>query len=250
MTWKKLFGTILVVLSTNFCFLTNEEYSLFYNGVVALSEERYDDAIAFFTLSNKQNPTHAGFLNLGLAYAKTKDWSSALWASEVALKYDPNSSSAANNAAFALKKINKDKSWSHPYSSLTKFLTGLDTQTWYMLTWFFSILTAIMVVLAFYPNSMWRSKNILFLLSILFLLLFLGTYFSGSKVTKHYVNLNYALPIHSTVKSYAREGGIKLNKHLEEGERYEILELRDQWVKLSYSDQKPVWVQLEDVRLY
>lgn len=228
-----------------FCFFTMYSFAqqdtLFEKGVAALSTGNTDKALDYFQEDVANDPSYEGYYNLSLAYLELKDWKGAFWAAEEALKWNPSSRIAIDNAKKAINNIDSSISWYHPYSWTKRIIIAVPLGFWYSLALISALLVAFFLFTLIIKGKTFRFYNYRYLL-LLFGIVFFGSLVNGVIVNHHFTSSGFVYAKEQNQPLYASQNGIVLKQTLELGNRYRILKISEEWVKVKYHDNQPVWV--------
>lgn len=218
-----------------------QQDSLFVKGIESLSKGESEHAVDYFKADVAVSPSYEGYYNLSLAYLELKDWNGAFWAAEEALKWNPTSRLAINNAKNALENLDSDTSWKHPYSWTKRIIIAVPLGFWYLLALISSLLTAFFIFNLIIKGKAFRLYNYRYLLFI-FGAVFVLSFVNGFIVNHHFTSPGFVYAKEENQPLYASQNGIVLKQTLKLGNRYRIFKTGEKWVKIKYHDNQPVWV--------
>ena len=247
----KGFYFIIFLFSISNLWSANEQSndSLFYYGVLALSDHDYEVAIGLLEKDVITNlPTFEAYYNLSQAYAAIEDWNNAYFSAERALKFSPNSTVAKENVRYTLSNLNNEISFVHPYSWLQRFVFSISSLLWFIIGIIASIISAYFIFLYLSKSKKTNSKSAVIL--IIAMIVSVSSYFAGVFRNEQITNYSFVLASQNNTSTFASKNGIELNQLLVQGQRYSIIEEQDEWIKLAYPDGQPVWVKKEYLLLY
>lgn len=235
------------IVATGFA---QQQDSLYFKGLEALSTKDFNAAQESFTQNINISPSFEGYYNLGYAFAKQERWSESLWANEAALKYDPTNNKAIYNAKFSLKQISPDVDWNHPYSWTERIIFSIGETTWFILMIFSSIIVAISIFFLLSTNkrdskNLWSKRLI-----IPFAILLVIAVFCFNKILDHYEDNRYAYSIDKETNLYLSPEGLEVDDNLPESIRLNVVQDQKEWVQILTPDFRSFWVRKEDVLIY
>ena len=235
---------IIFYIVFSFCLtlsLVAQQDTSFTKGVEALSVGDTKQAINYLKADVANAPSYEGYYNLSLAYLELKDWKGGFWAAEEALKWNPSSRIAIDNAKNALENLESDTSWKHPYSWTKRIIIAVPLGFWYSLALISSLLIAFFIFNLIIKGKAFRFYNYRYLLFI-FGVVFVLSVVNGVIVNHHFTSPGFVYAKEQNQPLYARQNGIVLKQTLKLGNRYRILKVGEEWVKVKYHDNQPVWV--------
>lgn len=239
---------ILFVVCAVFTISANEK-SEFLQGVEAMSQHDYKAAILHFENDIEQAPSYEAYYNLGLSYFEIEDFAAALWAMEHAYYLKPSSKDAKHNATQILQNLKQNKTWEDPFSNWTKFTVRVGALFWLMLSILISVAAGLLFFMANTSKHLRAKKQFFTVLSIAVVLL-LFTVLAGKHASNHFEHEHYVLPKKSEVTTFLSPNGLTLDEILMLGDRYQILERQDNWIKIEFEKEHPLWVHADDVFYY
>lgn len=236
---EKFFAIILCCLMT--LFIVAQEDTLFNKGVTALSEGNSEKAALLLSEDVAKSPSYEGYYNLSIAFLEQRNWSGALWASEEALKWNPSSRIAINHAKKAVAQLGNDSSWKHPYSWTKRIIISVPLGFWYSLALIAALLIGFFLFYLITKGKAFRFYSYRYL-NLLFGVVFVVSIVNGVLVNHHFTSPSFVYAKEQNQKLYASQNGIVLKQSLKLGNRYAILNQSEDWVKVKYHDNQPVWV--------
>ncbi|MCC5923388.1 MAG: tetratricopeptide repeat protein [Crocinitomicaceae bacterium] len=242
---------LFVIFSGGFLSLTAiaKEDSEFNQGVMAMSQNDYETAIVHFENDLKHTVSYEAYYNLGLSFFENGNLTAALWAMEYAYYLNPSSKDAKFNAAQILQYLNPDKTWEDPFSNWTKFTVRIGALFWLM----FSILLSVSLGLLFFmvntSKHLNHKKQLLKALALAGLLLVFSVV-AGKHASNHFEYDHFVLPKTNEVSTFVSPDGLTLDEKLILGNRYLILERKENWLKIEFETEHPLWVNTNDVFYY
>ena len=224
--------------------------SLFNAGVERLSNESYEKAIVYFEKYNSIEAAPEVYFNLGNAYLKLNDLAMARASFESALKLAPNYKKAELAAQNVFAEIKENTIWQHPIPAGLRFFMKFSSTFW---TIFLLILNIVISLLLFklIKGKISSTLKLRYIFSVTILLIlnivFVFANQSSKKIT---TSKTHAIVINDISEVFASPNGVKLDTKPIYGRRFNVIELKDEWVKLSFLDEAPVWINLNDIVLF
>lgn len=218
-----------------------QQDSLFVKGIESLSKGETEQAVDYFKADVAITPSYESYFNLSLSYLELEDWEGAFWAAEEALKWNPSSRIAIDNAKSALENLESDTSWNHPYSWTKRIIIAVPLGFWYSLALISTLLIAFFIFNLITKGKAFRFYNYRYLL-LIFGFVFVLSLVNGAIVNNHFTSPGFVYAKEQNQPLYASQNGIVLKQTLKLGNRYRILKIGEEWVKVKYHDNQPVWV--------
>lgn len=222
-------------------FTSAQQDTLFTKGVAALSIGNTEQALALLNADVANEPSYEGYYNLSIAYMEMKDWNGAFWAAEEALKWNPTSRIAIDHAKKAVAQLESTSSWKHPYSWSKRIIIAIPLVFWYSLALISSLLIAFFLFYLITKGKAFRFYNYRYL-NLLFGVVFVVSIVNGVIINHHFTSPSFVYAKEQNQPLYASQNGIVLKQSLKLGNRYSILNVKEDWVKVKYHDDQPVWV--------
>ena len=239
----------IVLLTTQFFFAQNG----FEKGNALYQKGKYQEAITTYEslLQQKQHSAEVYF-NMANCYYKLNQVAPAVYHYEKALLLDPENESIKNNLKFA-QKLQIDDIKRVPKVGFYKLIQGVTGSyhydTW---GWIAVVLSALFLVLfiGYYFSPITRSKR-LFFMGMVVVLLFLGLSIGSAVFEKKVYQKEQPAIVYSEVVSVKSEP--KENAPdafiLHEGTKVNILEKLGHWAKIQLTDGTEGWLEVKAVRL-
>lgn len=224
----------------------------FEKGNALYQKGQYEEAIASYESIVKSGQQSAElYFNLGNCYYKLNKVAPAVFNFEKALLLNPNDSEIQNNLAFA-QKMTIDDITEVPTVGFAKiiqdFTSGFHYDTWAWIAVVLSVLFLICFV-GYYFSSRTVSKRIFFT-SMLFVLLFtIISVFAGFLQKSHHENDRPAIvfaeatSVKSEPNSAAQEAFV-----LHAGTKVYVLESLNNFKKIQLLDQKEGWIEKSAIK--
>lgn len=228
----------------------NPARSAFDDGVVALSEKKYEQAIEYFLAEAASAPDEAVYFNLGLAYEGQNNAVAAIWAFEQALKYNPISNKAAANARLIFQEMNPEQDWKSPYDWQIKLVMLIQAEFWVVLAVLMSLLLATSVFLLFFPSASWGWKKVAKFSLPVWIILFAFSMFSLWKQQDHLGTEKYGLVTRVDHTLFVGKDGVPSEVTAKLGERFRVMECEDDWCSIQLNNGEVYWLSMEDLLRY
>jgi tetratricopeptide (TPR) repeat protein len=211
-------------------------------------ENKTTEALKILEPRLENEPSFSDYYNAGIAYEKTNQLRSALWAFESAIKIDPSAVNAQKNAAFIYKKLTSGDQWSNPYSWTDRMIVAFRS-LWLPLIIISSLCVSLAIFLSLAQVKMKRSwiKKSWFPASLILMVALFGQ----NKLSNHYANPDFAIPKENYLQLFISPNGVPLEEDL-------TLPLRNEFVQYSedsnsvcvLNNKERLWVSPEDLLIY
>jgi len=224
---------------------------LFQQGVDAYNNEHYELAVESFRQLPPLGYSSADlYYNLGNAYYRLEEYASAVWCYEKALILNPAHKDACFNLEFLNNEIFADADKVPPsfFMEIWTFINSMFSPSgWVVLFIIFQILLPALVLIFFFSASRRRRKLFFYLsvLAVFFYMLSMGVsswaWYSMKNPSKVVVK-NTSVP----VRSEPGLGGTDIVV-IEQAGTVEVLEHRDEWLKIELPDGTEGWILSDNV---
>lgn len=216
------------------------------------SEGKYEEAYSLYAEMAKQGiVSDALYYNLANAAYKTGRYAEAVLNYKKALRINPNHSDARFNLKITQQML-IDKKTDYTEVGLSKFLhtirysLSMDGWAWMQILWLF---LGVISFVAVYLVSQIQLKKVLFLLSFLFLIPAVISFgFAQWQYAELHVQEAVIMSSSVNVHSEPAENATVLFI-LHGGSSVYILQTKDQWMKISFDDEKIGWIKTEHTAL-
>ena len=212
-----------------------------YNGAIA----------AYESILNAKKQSAEVYFNLGNCYYKLNKVAPAIYNYEKALLLKPNDKDILNNLNFA-KKLTIDEIKEVPKVGFEKlvrdFTANYDYNTWAWISVGFAFLF-LLFFLGYYFSSLTLSKRIFFVGMFIILIAILISVFSAVFEKNHYQNERPAIVFKEmiSVKSEPKSSSSEVLE-LHEGTKVYVLESFDGWNKIQLTDGTEGWLEKNDIK--
>lgn len=219
----------------------------FDSGLKAMSEKNWKQAITLFQDDSDSSYSVEADYNIGLCYVGLKDFNTALYFFERALKSSPSSEIIIHNASLSFAQLYPEESWGHPYNGFTRMILSLSTNAWMIL----SLCITLLVAMLFYLILVKKDRNKFAIILLFIIPIWFFTFYSVYETYYHATELDYCIPKNGEIASYLTKDGMESGEELLVGKRYEIISQPiNEWVRLKSESNKTVWVEIADVNVY
>jgi len=243
---------IFILFCCFLSFFARSQDSTFKKGVEALAEKNFETAHNLFTQDIAAAPSFSSFYNLGVAASKQKNWNEARWAFESALKYKPLNGNAQFNAEFSAHQLNKNVTWTHPYSWLERIIFGFGETVWVIISIVSAIALGILLFIGIGKSTSATQRRWGLRLFIpTALLLFIGMY-SIQSINSHFKTSKYALQQPEKVNTYLSPNGVQADQIVEGYQRLSIIAYSkdSSFIRVKTLAGSPSWIESGDVLTY
>jgi tetratricopeptide (TPR) repeat protein len=243
---KKIFYLLLFISQTFFAQTSFDKGNdLYKNGKYDLAIKAYESVLA----TNKESVEL--YFNLGNCYYKLHQPAPAIYNYEKALVLDPGNTDVLNNIKFVQKQtIDEIKVIPKVgFGKLVRDFTGIYTfDTWAFITISFAVLFLLFFI-GYYFSQTILSKRIFFLGMFVILLLILMSVASAFFEKSHYDNERPAIVFADLidVKSEPQNGSSTIFV-LHAGTKVYVLESLDNWKKIQLTDGTEGWIDSKAIK--
>jgi tetratricopeptide (TPR) repeat protein len=245
---KILFYVLICIVS----FASAQNTALFDQGKVAYKSERYEDAInAWMKVLHNEQHSASLYFNLGNAHYKLNHVGLSVYYYEKALQLSPNDEDIKTNLAFA-ENARIDAIDPLPRTVFSKWnasVSGLFTFDGWAIISVGLVSLFVLLFLGYYFSVSERNKRLLFVSSILSVVLFIGAIVIAFKT---YNDIEKNQPAIVLVEISEVKSGPSLGAdnafRLHEGTKVQILEFEDNWLHIKLVDGKKGWLPSNDVK--
>lgn len=249
----------LLILFLSFCFslgLQAQENNdaLFTKGIKAFNEKDYAASAQIFEKLFKTDSLNATLhYNLGTAYLRLQNTGLSIYHLEKSLKLQPDYEAARINLNFAEKlktKVTKGNLPIPQQQMLYSVFNFLKPNAWAYLA-IASMFLTVLVLVIYRLNSNATAKKALFTLSILTLVISIGSYFISKNQSDYLLMNNYVIVKDNDILLMNEPRSVaKITATLNEGEKGFIQEETNQWIKIQLQNDTIGWVDKKNVLQY
>jgi tetratricopeptide (TPR) repeat protein len=219
----------------------------FEAGNAAYNEGDFTKAISFYeqTLEMGQHSA-ALYFNLGNAYYRLNKVAESIYYFEKAKQLDPDNNDIKVNSAFA-KNMTIDAIEAIPESQLARIQKGIfglfSITAWSVFALIWVWLFALFFIAYLFVKAT-DSKRIFFFLSLLFLVLFVGSLSISFTLDQQQKETQYAILFSNNIDIWSepnQRGEIQFTLH--EGTKIQLLEALDEWNKIRIANGSEGWIK-------
>lgn len=221
--------------------------AIFNDAIQAYNSAKYDKAISLFSqIVENQQESASLYYNLGSSYYKKNEIAPSIYYLEKALKLAPNDPDIQNNLELAKKM--KGNQWTEtPKNWLENTSDWFSATHWAWQTIVFSVLFSVLF-LGFYFSGKTFLKRIFFTTSILFALISVGSFFISYHLHKKSEEI-YAIVFEKKIQIYSEPNTFSTEIFsLQEGDKIQLINELDQWIKIQLSDGRNGWTKNDFVK--
>ncbi len=217
----------------------------------AYDSKKYKEAIGSYEQLVKEGyKSYQLYYNLGNAYYRNNELGKAIYCYEMARKINPNDEDVRINLGIAsAKTIDKIDSKENFFISAVKtnILSSFTTNTWAWLS-IFTLLLAALLFFIFINSGLVIVKRIAFVLSCLFVISFVLTYFLGYSALKAKVENKFAIITAREIRIMNEPTLSATSKFsLHEGTKIRVVENNGDWLLIKLDNGNEGWVKAADV---
>ena len=239
----------IVLLTTQVFFAQNG----FENGNTLYQKGKYQEAITAYESVLKQDKHSSDlYFNMANCYFKLNKVAPAIFHYEKALLLDPENESIKNNLKFA-QKLQIDDIKTVPKVGFYKLIQGV-TGTYHYNAWGWiavslSVLFLLLFVGYYFSQITWSKR--LFFVGMLVVVLFFGLSVGSALFEKNRYQAEQPAIVYAEVASV--KGEPKENAPdafiLHEGTKVNLIEKLGPWAKIQLTDQTEGWLEIKNIRL-
>lgn len=213
----------------------------------AYDSKRYKEAIEHYELLLKEGfDSYELHYNLGNAYYRDNQIGRAIYNYELARKLEPNDEDVKINLMKAsAKTIDKIDSKENFFITAVKsnVLSSFTTKTWAWLTIY--SLMALCIFFYFFMSAKSKTfKRTSFMIAILFIFIFLITYFLGYSALNAKSNNKFAIILNREAKIYNEPTFTATSKFvLHEGTKIRLVEGNGEWALIKLDNGNEGWIK-------
>ena len=220
---------------------------LFEQGNTAYNEGDFSKAVSLYEqtlLTGKHSA--ALYFNLGNAYYRLNKVAESIYYYEKAKQLDPKNEDFKVNSAFA-QNMTIDAIEPLPESQLSQFQKALyalaNTSIWskivILFVWLFVIFFSIYLF-----NKTAKLKRLFFVLSLFFIVLFMGSFTIKFFANAQQDNKEYAIIFSNEINSWSEPNlRAEIQFTLHEGTKVELLDSLDEWKKIRIANGSEGWIK-------
>ncbi|MDT0555698.1 tetratricopeptide repeat protein [Patiriisocius hiemis] len=246
----KWYITLIILLFVSISVGQND--ALFNKGISFYKEKKYTEAIDAWK-QIEQHGSHSAslYFNLGNAYYKLNSIGPSVYYYEKALQLAPNDSDIKNNLAFA-ENARIDAIEPLPQSVFSKWynsIATLFTFDGWAKTAIALVIMFVILFLGYYFSSSERTKRFLFVSSLLSVFLGLVSLTMAYQTYTDFINDKPAIIFAESaeVKSAPSVGGPSVFI-LYEGTKVQIIDQDNEWYRIKLADGKDGWLPNNDLK--
>lgn len=220
----------------------------------AYADKKYKEAIsAYEDILKTGLSSYKLYYNLGNAYYKNNELGKAIYNYELANKLQPNNEDIKNNLKIANeKKIDDIESKENFFLSAIKsgLVNTLSTTGWALLS-IGSLALGFMLFLVFYISPNTLLKRLGFFLSLISLVVFIGSMILGYTALNGKQKTKFAIVIAKETKVFDAPNSSDNSKYgLHEGTKVKVLESNTDWTNIKLENGNEGWLKTKDVGLF
>jgi len=245
--YKRIFYLLVIIAFPLFITAKEAPAKLFAEGNQQYAKGQFKDAVKTYTeLVDSGYHTASVYFNLGNAYYKLDDMSSAIWYYEKAYKLTPGDEDIKVNLQFANLKIT-DKIEAVPEFFLTKwwrgFVMSVSLNTW-AVSGLLCLLSAFALLIVYLFVYVVKIKKTAFYAGISLMILGLFSLFMASTQSNYFERSNQAIVFNGSVDvKSGPQAGMKTLFVIHEGLKINIKEKEGNWVKIELPNGNIGWIE-------
>ena len=190
------------------------------------------------------------YYNLGNSYYRNNQLGKAIYAYEMARKFNPNDEDVRINLGIAsAKTVDKIDAKENFFITAVKtnLLSSLSTTSWAWATVVFLLVSAILFFV-FINSPVLVFKRVAFVLSCIFIIGFVVTYFLGFSALEAKIENKFAIIVTREVKIMNEPTLSATAKFtLHEGTKIRVVENNGDWILIKLDNGNEGWVKVNDV---
>lgn len=217
----------------------------------AYDSKKYKSAIeSYEKLITDGYKSYQLYYNLGNSYYRNNQLGKAIYAYEMARKINPNDDDVRINLGIASSKtVDKIDAKENFFISAVKtnLLSSLSTTSWAWVT-VVSLLLAAILFFVFIDSPVLLIKRVAFLVSCVFIIGFVVTYFLGYSALEAKIENKFAIITTREVKIMNEptlSATAKFSLH--EGTKIRVVENNGDWILIKLDNGNEGWVKVSDV---
>lgn len=245
---------LIILITVVSCFRLIASTDLEIKAEKAYADKKYKESIAAYEEILKTGlSSYKLYYNLGNAYYKNNELGKAIYNYELANKLQPNNEDVKNNLRIANeKRIDDIESKENFFLSAIKsgLVSILSSDGWGWLS-IISLTACFILFLMFYISKTLALKRIGFFLSLICLVIFIGSMTLGYAALNNKHKIKFAIIMAKETKVYEEPTNSNNSKFtLHEGTKVKVLETKPDWTSIKLENGNEGWLKTKDVGLF